>query len=321
MSCPLCGEAGAAPILEAACPDEPKGPLYRYVRCDGCGLTRIDPIPAPASLARFYSLGYHGGWSAGGRPSALVRLSGALNAVFLASKTRRILELAAKGSVLDFGCGNAELLGELRERGWEVFGVELSESGRRQAPAGIVVQPDLAPYEREGRRFDVVMMWHVLEHVTDPVDTLKRLRGLMKEGGTLFVAVPNFGAWEAGLGGAWFHLDPPRHLYQFTAQTLAAALLKAGFEPKTFDFGSWIYNVFGLTQTLLNLATPVPNVLYRAIKRADQKDRSRLGLAITALALAPATAIAVAVSAAGAAFARSGTVEATARAGGPAAAG
>ena len=83
----------------------------------------------------------------------------------------------------------------------------------------------------DGVSFDAVVLWHVAEHLHDPATTLRNVASLLRPGGVLMIAVPNFGSPEAKIGKAgWFHLDVPRHVFHFTSATLRPLLADAGLE-------------------------------------------------------------------------------------------
>jgi 2-polyprenyl-3-methyl-5-hydroxy-6-metoxy-1,4-benzoquinol methylase len=121
----------------------------------------------------------------------------------------------------------------MHRQGWSVTGLDVSAAAvatverKLGVPAllGSLPHPDL-----ERGSFDVITMWHSLEHVHHPLPILQAARELLAPGGKILVAVPNF----AGLpfewfGPSWFALDLPRHLVHFTPNTLIAMLAKAGF--------------------------------------------------------------------------------------------
>ena len=84
----------------------------------------------------------------------------------------------------------------------------------------------------EGTTYDAVVLWHVAEHLHAPQGTVRGIARLLRPGGVLLIAVPNFGSPEARIGRAgWFHLDVPRHLVHFTASTLTAILEPPGCGP------------------------------------------------------------------------------------------
>ena len=112
-----------------------------------------------------------------------------------------------------------------RRAGWDVVGIEfepsLAEASSRRYGVPVVVG-DAVSADVRGP-FDVITMWHVLEHLPDPGSALARAAGLLRPGGTLIVSVPNNDSLQARLGGDdWLHLDIPRHIYHFTPGSLVA---------------------------------------------------------------------------------------------------
>jgi SAM-dependent methyltransferase len=94
----------------------------------------------------------------------------------------------------------------------------------------------LASANLEDESFDAVVMRHSLEHVPDPVADLERVYRVLRPGGLLVISVPNFDSWERRrFGGAWFHLDLPRHRTHFVPDSLRLALSKSGFEVQSLE--------------------------------------------------------------------------------------
>jgi SAM-dependent methyltransferase len=122
----------------------------------------------------------------------------------------------------------------MRSLGWEVSGVEPDpKSAAEAAAAGLNVRVGLPDTQTlPEAHYDAVSLNHVIEHLHDPVGTLRICLKILKPGGRLFVATPNFAAAGHHLFGSdWFHLDPPRHLVLFTPESLRRAMKAAGFEP------------------------------------------------------------------------------------------
>ena len=156
------------------------------------------------------------------------------------------------GKVLDIGCATGDFLESMRWYGWDAYGIE--PSSRAAAYAREIRHLDVftgtleeAPYE-DGS-FDIVTLWHVLEHVPDPVGTLRRIRRLLKPDGLLVFAIPNSESYEASLfRGAWSGLDIPRHLFVFSPTSVETALKRSGFETIHARglFGSYSYAMLSL---------------------------------------------------------------------------
>jgi SAM-dependent methyltransferase len=144
---------------------------------------------------------------------------------------RRRLAPLGENRLLDFGCGGGSFLERMAKQGWKVTGLDASPEAVRRvreelgltALLGSLPHPELPP-----RSFDVVTMWHSLEHVHQPLEVLRAAHDLLTPGGRILVAVPNIQGWPAAwFGRSWFGLDLPRHLTHFTPTTLQAMLTKA----------------------------------------------------------------------------------------------
>lgn len=130
------------------------------------------------------------------------------------------------------GCGSGEAIVALSAAGWECRGVETSPVAAVAARAcGVdVVEAELSAAGFEEGSFDVVRFSHSLEHVADPARELREARRVLRPGGSLVVAVPNFGSLLARvLRSRWFYLDVPRHLWHFERRQLAELVERTGF--------------------------------------------------------------------------------------------
>jgi SAM-dependent methyltransferase len=102
--------------------------------------------------------------------------------------------------------------------------------------------------------FEIVTLWHVMEHLPHPVETLKRIRALLKPGGILVTAVPNFDSVQAQVfRSRWYHLEVPRHLYHFTPTTLRRLLDAEGFDVLAEYHQSPEHNWAGILGSLVPL--------------------------------------------------------------------
>jgi SAM-dependent methyltransferase len=147
------------------------------------------------------------------------------------------------------------MLHALRSRGWEVCGTERTEAMAATARDryGIRMYVDPEGPQAGHDRFDLIILFQVLEHLSDPVAALKRAAALLGDGGRIVVGVPNRASWQAAFGrGAWFHLDVPRHLVHFTPAALAATAAQAGLRLETVGFVSPEHDPYGWVQTILN---------------------------------------------------------------------
>lgn len=143
------------------------------------------------------------------------------------------------GSLLDIGAGTGDFLKVASENGWEVHGMEPNLKAASLAlQKGITLKESL--FEFKGKQFDVITLWHALEHIPNLEETVQLLTDLVKMNGTLIIAVPNFKSFDAKhYGKYWAAYDVPRHLWHFS-KTAIQKLFHENFglekvEPMIFD--------------------------------------------------------------------------------------
>jgi SAM-dependent methyltransferase len=236
-SCPACGGALEPPAVVGcdrllSLPGE-----FGVAECSRCGLAVTVPRLVGTQLARHYPPQYEP-YREHGR-SLTAALIVALRRLHMSRRLRRyaLSDVVARGPghLLDVGCGRGELAGAFVERGWSAVGIDLSADAvalaRRQgveAYEGTLESVDLGGFAR----FDAVLFHHSLEHMPDPVGALRRSRELLRPGGRVVVAVPYWDSWQRRrFGSRWFHLDVPRHLQHFDADSLADVARRAGLTP------------------------------------------------------------------------------------------
>jgi SAM-dependent methyltransferase len=226
--CDLCRtDRHATMVLEAGDYEYGVAGRWGLARCGACGLYYQAPRPAAAEIPTFYPPSYavYGddpvvGW--------LFKITYWLDA-------RRVAGLIGPtGRVLDVGCGAGGALVALARAGkWDVFGLELDvEAARRAAAQGFNVrQGDLVDSDFPPGSFDLIRMGHVIEHVRDPIATLRRAWELLKPGGTLVGETPNINCWDFRLFGRyWGALHFPRHIALFTPETITQACERVRFQ-------------------------------------------------------------------------------------------
>jgi len=124
------------------------------------------------------------------------------------------------GSLLDIGAGTGDFLKQAQEANWKVSGVEPNEGAKKLAEEkGINLQESIN--DLNGKTFDVITMWHVLEHVPNLEETISTIEKLLKPEGTLIIAVPNYKSFDAKYYKEhWAAYDVPRHLWHFSQTSM-----------------------------------------------------------------------------------------------------
>lgn len=158
----------------------------------------------------------------------------------LQKKAKLILQQHGEvGSLLDVGAGTGDFLKVAKEKGWQVHGMEPNKNAAKLAlEKGIDLKASLNDFE--GKQFDVVTLWHVLEHIPDLEETILKLAALVKPQGTLIIAVPNFKSFDARhYGKFWAAYDVPRHLWHFSKKSMKNLFAEnfhlKKIEPMIFD--------------------------------------------------------------------------------------
>lgn len=263
--CPACGDVRRVDELDGLADRSfgAAGGLWGLKRCLGCQVLYLDPRPDPPSLHLAYR-GYFTHQLPAGPRSLISRFkrgltNGYRNRCFgmqlrpaLAAgallmplfPTRKLaIRSESRGlgrpqglhsRLLDVGCGSGQFLVFARHLGWTPFGTEPDPNAAAVARAQgcEVVAGDLrelgATYEQH---FDVVTLSHVIEHVYDPVDTLRHCFRVLKPGGQIWLETPNIQSMGYEIYGPyWRGLESPRHLVLFNRTALCSCLERAGFE-------------------------------------------------------------------------------------------
>lgn len=295
---------------------ENAGVEYALVRCESCGTAVTEQIGlAPRdtiSTAGMYEGGYYS------RPPRLLdRVIEPLRRISDRGRARTLGELSEGDSVLEFGAGDGRLLELLRGHGALVAGIEPSPAAReRAAERGVQLFPDLETSGIESGSIDLIVFWHVLEHLPDPASDLLRARDLLRPGGKVVISVPNLASLQAKIGAdSWFGQDVPRHLTHFTPAGVEAISRRVELELESVDFWSLEQNPFGMWQTLVNRASGSRDVIFRCIKRQSigTSTLSRIASLFGLLLALPLLVIAIPLEAAASLLRSGGSVTATLR--------
>ena len=225
--CNLCGVDDSAPLFAGR--DRLLGgtEIFCWVRCRHCGLIYLNPRPNLVEMSRYYPADYEP-FTRQDRAG-----DGLAYRLAVAKKCRIASHGLVQGRLLDVGCGSGDLMLGMRERGWQVCGLDISPEAvalaRQNGLEVFLGQLLEAPFDEHS--FDLVTMWDVLEHLHDPAAYLVRVAQLLKPGGRFVVTLPNPRSVDFRLfGPVWTGLDVPRHLYVFSQPVLLALFRRAGLE-------------------------------------------------------------------------------------------
>jgi SAM-dependent methyltransferase len=244
---------------------------YRLLRCSACGSGALGPSPEVPVGDQLYE----GGAYAPTR-GALRRPLGRLRRLTDRDRMRLMGGVRPGERVLELGAGRGSLLAQIERAGAQAYGIEPSPSAAaaaRERGAGVEVRSIEEAEFPPGSR-DLVILWHVLEHLERPAAALQRVRPWLSAGGRLVVAIPNLDSLQARIGGdRWFHQDVPRHRTHFTREGLTRLLRRSDYTPVRIRQTIVDQGLLGMWLTLLNRLTAARDVPFRFAKRDLRYER------------------------------------------------
>ncbi len=171
-------------------------------------------------------------------------------------------------SVLDIGCGRGQLLAAFQAQGATVLGLERQEFPVHDLPGDTVRSGSISDPEYTNQTFDIIILWHVFEHLEQQEQLLDVITDHLNLEGVLVIAVPNFASLQQRIFGKyWFHLDLPRHLVHLESNWLQHQLLRRGYVIETVSYLDSLQNTYGFIQSTLNAFAPLRlNEYYRLLK-------------------------------------------------------
>lgn len=243
QQCPACSSAAISKVF--SCKDETvSNEFFEIWQCSGCTLRFTQNVPGGQAIGPYYQSSDYVSHS-DTKKGVINRLYHIVRNHTLKSKQALLDKLVGKptATLLDAGAGTGAFAHTMQKHGWTVQGIEPDDNARKLAKDNYDL--DLQTPENLGlmqtQSFDVVTLWHVLEHVHDLHTYLDSFFRLLKQDGTLVIAVPNYTCYDAAIyGNSWAAYDVPRHLYHFSPKSMDILLNKHGFviterKPMWFD--------------------------------------------------------------------------------------
>ncbi len=238
--CPVCGGRQHADLF--ACANrhgrhlQEPARAFQVVACEACGLMSLADIVADRNyFETYYPRGYHDPDASA--PGLVVCLWERVANALTRHKIRIIRQLAARKPgrlrLLDIGCGSGHFLSRLDQSAFEPRGLEpVGEAVEAARSRGLDIdQGEVLSASLGDGAYDVVTLWHVLEHIDRPDAALARIHTALADQGLVVIATPNTRSLACRMGREfWYHLDAPRHLHLFNEGNLSTLLEKSGFE-------------------------------------------------------------------------------------------
>jgi SAM-dependent methyltransferase len=241
--CPACFNTEIKKVLECKDYTVSKEP-FEVWECVNCTMRFTNNVPSANHMGPYYKSADYVSHS-NSKKGLVNKLYHMVRNYTLGTKLQLIKSATCKeeGSLLDVGAGTGAFANKMQQAGWTVNGLEPDEMARRNALNSYNLQlqtlDDLHNFPVNS--FDVITMWHVLEHVHDLHAYLTTFEEILKRDGKLFIAVPNYTSFDAKLYGRfWAAYDVPRHLYHFSPKSMQILLAGKGFKlaakrPMWFD--------------------------------------------------------------------------------------
>lgn len=270
--CPYCGGAAPRCFRTKDFNRRISSALFTYFRCATCGLLFLDPVPE--NLGVFYPKGYH-------RMPAHI---GDLDTLAPGEKYK--VDLVSRfvpiGRLLEIGPSYGGFLYAARQAGYTVEGIEMDEDCCRFltefASIPTIQGTDVVAALRCSAPYDIITLWHVVEHIPSPWITVRAAMEAIRPGGILVIATPSPESFQFRIfGRRWTHIDAPRHITLLPPSLLESIGKSAGFEVVELsgsDPGTLYWNEFGWRESLANLSS-MP-----ALKRASRLFGSALSIAL-----------------------------------------
>ncbi len=233
-SCPVCNSPEIKTYIEGEDYFASKE-AFNIEKCQSCGFLFTQNFPAEEYIGSYYESPDYISHS-DSQKGLINSLYHKVRSYMLKSKARLIEEQTPrKGSLLDIGAGTGYFANEMKKRAWDVSAIEKNSQARQfiKDKWGIEAKDDETLSNLPGNSFDVITLWHVLEHLEHLNEVMEKLYSILKEDGILIIALPNSASYDARKYKIfWGGYDLPRHLWHFNPETFKLLASQHGFEVK-----------------------------------------------------------------------------------------
>lgn len=224
--CPLCESGHFTNYL--ICKDHSVSKEeFAIVQCNDCRFLFTNPRPHPDSLHQYYESDEY--ISHQNKGNSIINILYRIARYFTLKRKVNLVNKYSehKGHLLDFGCGTGHFLDAANKDKWKTTGLEPNVIARKQAEAKQLNVVESIEHLPTDKKFDLITMWHVLEHIPNLNTTLSKLYKMLSKKGTLIVAVPNHNSYDARIFDKyWAGYDVPRHLYHFDHESIKNLMKK-----------------------------------------------------------------------------------------------
>ncbi len=241
-SCPGCGSTTIQKVVTTK-DFMVTGQEFEIWECSSCTLRFTQAIPTETEIGAYYqseSYVSHTDTQKG----LINKLYHRVRKITLKGKQKLVESVPHTGKqLLDIGAGTGAFADYMRKQGWQVSGIEADESARKKAAElyGLTLYANPELFYLQQNHYDIITLWHVLEHVHTLHEYLEQIKKILANNGTLLIAVPNYTSYDAALYKEhWAAYDVPRHLYHFSPGSMRALLKKhelklRAIKPMWFD--------------------------------------------------------------------------------------